>query len=406
MAIASPALRFKLLDKETNVPVLDFRKLTDNEAYNNVLKTANTAADSIKEADKFIKGVSNSISELKDLVMKASDSVMSAVRGALDQAMNFIESLELPNIVKDIFNSIKELDTGGVKEFVKELLHVGSSLLCNNLDFLKLFMLGFAINKNIIAGLLSALLLSWLDRYCKGFTKKEFQKKNNLQKVEAMFPQTGPKTSDKTIFNDFSKQYSDYLEATKPLDSVTPVSQAEFMSGIKSGNISATMDNLRSAEISSQDKKNYMTGINSAIATANQASTEMANLLKAKGTLAGLPLISVQRRDVNIKHSNLSDQLSGFVRNATKVDMSKVNTFELSAAQASLAGKIKELQTNASKNVDLMTRSNEIGANSDFDFSKIMPTMEPDQYALIKETGGTGLSHKPHDLHPTTSLFL
>ena len=165
MAIA--AVRFKFLDKETNISTKDFSALTDNQVYNSASEAVDSALAGLKEGESVLDSLSSSMSELKDMIESGLSSVSDAVKSALNSAIDAIGKLELPTMVKDIFNSLKELDLGGVKDFVSDLLKVGGSFLCNNLDFLKMFMLGFALNGNVIGGLLTALLMSWLDRICK-----------------------------------------------------------------------------------------------------------------------------------------------------------------------------------------------------------------------------------------------
>ena len=221
MAIA--AERFKFLDKETNVATKEFTDLIDNQIYNVVTSTVDTALDAIKDAEGLLKKVSDSINELKDMVMSGLTAVTEAIKNALNAAIDAISKLELPGIIKDLFKTLKELDLGGVKDFIKELLHVGASFLCNNLDFLKMFMLGYALNGNIIAGLLTALLMSWLDRFCKGFSKEDVDTSSKTEKLEMLIPPKGVEMTPTNTFTNFTETYADFVKANKPIDVSIPL---------------------------------------------------------------------------------------------------------------------------------------------------------------------------------------
>jgi hypothetical protein len=208
MSIA--AQRFKFLDRETNIPTQDFTKLNSNAVYTTVSDKVDSAIGSIKESDGMLKKVSSSLVDLQKTLMNASKEVLNVLKDALNLALDTIGKLPMPGIVKDIFSSLKKLDLGGVKDFVKDLLHVGSTFLCNNLDFLKMFMLGYALNKNIMSGLLVGLMLSWLDRYCKGFTKEEMKKSSPLSSIEKMVNPKGTVMTASNAFGNFTKGYSSY----------------------------------------------------------------------------------------------------------------------------------------------------------------------------------------------------
>lgn len=404
MAIA--AQRFKFLDKETNLPTIDFTKLTDNAIYSNVNDTVDSAIAGIKEADGLLKKVSSSLKDLQETLMSAGKEVLGMLKEALNSALDAIGNLELPKFVKDIFSSLKELDLGGVKDFVKDLLHVGSVFLCNNLNFLKMFMLGFAINKNIISGLLIGLMLNWLDRYCKGFTPEEQQGFKPLQAVEKMVGPKGLLMDTANTFNNFTKSYAGFIKANVTTAPIAALDKSGFLQNVTAGKISASLSNLRGAEISHSVKNDYMAGIDAQLQTTATGTLEYKNLLEARGGLANLPLISIERRDKAIQFSNLSDKLGSMAKNIQTVDVDSINTYSLTDIDKELFAKIQDFKAKSASDPDLMTRSTESGSFSDYDFKGILPELSKEQTSRLASMPYESTDHRIHDMHPTTEVFL
>ena len=404
MAIA--AQRFKFLDQETNLPTIDFTKLTDNAIYSSVTDSVDSAIASIKDSDGMLSQVSSSLKDLQATLMNASKDVLSTLKEALNSALDAIGNLEMPDVVKDIFNSLKSLDLGGVKDFVKDLLHVGSTFLCNNLDFLKMFMLGYALNKNIVSGLLIGLLLTWLDRYCKGFTAQEMKKSSPLSSMEKMMNPKGVLMNASNSFDKFTQGYASFMKKNATKTVVSALTKSNFLSKIRSGDIKSSMANLRGAEISSTDKKDYLSTIETALPSVTPGTAEYNNLLQARGDLMNLPLISSDRRDTNIQYSNLSDKLGTMAKNIQSVDLASINTYGLSDIDKGLFVKVQEFKDRTASDPDLLTRTNDSGAFSDYDFSTVMPSLDDDQTSRLADLKYDSTDHRVHDLHPTTEVFL
>lgn len=404
MAIA--AERFKFLDKETNVATKEFTDLIDNQIYNVVTSTVDTALDAIKDAEGLLKKVSDSINELKDMVMSGLTAVTEAIKNALNAAIDAISKLELPGIIKDLFKTLKELDLGGVKDFIKELLHVGASFLCNNLDFLKMFMLGYALNGNIIAGLLTALLMSWLDRFCKGFSKEDVDTSSKTEKLEMLIPPKGVEMTPTNTFTNFTETYADFVKANKPIDVSIPLETGPFLDNILSGNISVSMNNLRNSEISTSSKKNYLSVLDNALSNYTNTSPEYSNILNARGQLSNLPLISSERRDINLNYSNLSDRLGSMSKNLLQVDLSSINKFSFNELEKGLHDKISTFKTAVANNKDLHSRNLNSGSYDNFNFNDVLPSLSPEEIDYLNNHKGSQAAHRVHDLHPTSNVFL
>ena len=404
MAIA--AQRFKFLDKETNLPVKDFTSLLDNQVYNAATSLQDTALAAMKDATDLISKVTSSVADLKNLVATANSAVMKTVKDALNKAIDTISNLEMPAIAKNILSSLKSMDLGGVKDFLQDMLHVGSAVMCNNLDFLKLFMLGYAINKNIVAGLLTGLLLSWMDRYCKGFTKQEMAKSSPISRVEKIVGSSGAAVNASNVFNKFTESYSSFLKSSAPVELATPASVDSFLSSVSSGNVASSISNLRESEISSETKGMYLSSIDEQLASVPINSSEYNNLLTAKGQLSTTPLISSERRDKSISYSNLSDQLGNLAKKVANVDIKTVTNFTLEPVVKSLQSKISDFKKTVASSADILTRSSDSGSFSNVNFANILPAVTDEEKSYMDNMDFDSTSHRVDDLHPTSELFL
>ncbi len=400
MAIA--AIRNKFLNLVTSLPTKEFVSFNDNAVYNTVDQMVDSAVMSAQNNEALLNTLQTSVNDLSEMLMNSD--VVDTLKDAMDSAMDTISNMELPDVVNDIFDSVKKLDTQGTKDFLKDLLHVGSSFLCNNLDFLKNFMLGYALNKNILSGLMIGLLLSWLDRYCKEFTKEEMAKSNNKQSLDMMFPPKGVKVDANNSFDLFSNYYSDHLKASAPLPSVTALSNNDFLTNILGGDIKSSMSNLRGAEISHTDRNSYLSTLNDNLSLYPSSSTEYRNILTAKGDLMKTPLISSERRDKNIRFENLSDQLGSYAKNLTKVDLKPVNYMNLSTIEQGLYTKMTELKATAANSSILQCTPN--NSFSDFDIGSMMPVLSTEETTFLQNRNVESDSHRYNGLHPTSKVFL
>lgn len=403
MAIA--AQRFKFLDKETSVPTKDLLTVTDNQVYNNATKSLDSAIAGIKDSNGMLSKMNKSIDELHASLLSEAGSIGDDLKSALNDAIDNLSGLEMPDIVKDIFASLKEMDLDGVKDFFKDMLHVGSTFLCNNLDFLKMFMLGYALSKNVLAGLVTALLLSWLDRYCKGFSAQEMAKTSGLGKLEKMFPPKGSTITPISAFQSFTNTYSDYLKASEAIQTPAAPTSAQFLADASAGNAKALVASLRQSEVSSDYKKGLQADLDAALLATPVSDPAYNNLLQARGELANMPLISAERRDQAITYARLSDQLGSLSKNLTSVDLSEVNRYDYDALQNGLHDKIVSYQTSVKNNPDLMSRNLRSGSFSDVDFSTVLPTLTPEETSYIAGLNHVSTAHRVHDIHPTTEVF-
>lgn len=404
MAIA--AQRFKYLDKETNLPTIDLTEMSDNQVYNNASETVQTALAEMQDAEATLTQMNDSLSDLGQALASATEETLATLKSALDSAIDAIANLELPDIVKNLFAKLKALDLKGVKDFFKDLLKVGANFLCHNLDFLKMFMLGYALNGNVLGGLIIALLMSWLDKFCKGFTKEETQKANTLGKLEMVSAPTGMPVDASNAFSRFTHAYADYTRASAPITPTAALSSGDFLSNVLSGNITQSLANLRSSEISSVQKSVYLKDLTDAIGLESPGSTKYNHLLSARGQLQNLPLISVERRAQTVKYSSLSDQLGSMAKNLMKVDLGSINKFSLSGMEKSLYNKIEQFKRNATASPDLRSRSLNAGAYRDFDFASVMPALSAEEATYVTSLESENLPHRVHGLHPTTEVFL
>lgn len=401
MAIVSQ--RFNYLDKETNIGIKDFTKLTDNAVYNTVDQIVDSAINNIQDSKSTLNALQGNMKEL--IKMLDNEEINAKITEALNSAIDSISNMELPEAAKDILASVKKLDSIGLRDFFKDILNIGSSFLCNNLDFLKLFMLGYALNKNIVSGLLIALLLSWLDRYCKEFTQEEIKKANNKSKLDKMFPPKGVIVEANNAFNLFTNYYSDYLKANEPLQLQTPLATTDFLNNIINGDIDSSIDNLRNSEIDSFTKMQYINILDANLANYPPYTNEYRNILTARGKLKTVPLISNNRRNRNIRYENLSEKLGTYIKNLSKLGDLPINNFvNLSAIEKTLYEKMVSLKNSAVSDVVLQSTPNNSFRN--YNFTNILPNITPEEISYLNSRNVESDSHRLYDLHPTTTVFL
>lgn len=399
--MAISAQRFNFLDNETNIGVKDFTQLVDNSVYTGFTDISSTALEDIQNSG-IMDTMQNSLNDLSDMVKDSS--IVDTLKDAMDSAMNAISNMDLPDTVKNIFDSLKNLDFTGLKDFLGDMLKVGGRFLCNNLDFLKLFMLGYALNKNIISGLLIACILSWLDRFCKGFTAEETSNATPLGKLGQMIPNTGTVVTDSSAFGQFTNYYSDFLKASAPLGLPAVLPQADAVSNILSGNISSVVNNARAGEMSFTQRNSLIGELQTQLSSLSPESNEYKNILQATGDLRNIPLISVERRDNNLRYENLSDKFGSYIKNLSKVNLQPVNLMNLNDIQKGLYSKMEQLKTSSSLNQSLQSTPND--SFSDFDIGSMLPAISQDENNMLMANTNISDSHRTLDLHPTTSVFL
>lgn len=404
MAIA--AQRFNFLDKDTNIAISDFTKVTDNSIYNTIDQLPETALGTNKDLEPALVALQGGLADLRSMVENSFNDVSKPLKDALDSAVDTISNMDLPNAVENIFISLKTLDSNGLKNFLKDMLHIGSTFLCNNLDFLKLFMLGYALNKNILSGLLTALLLSWLDRYCKEFTKEEIAKSNNRDKIDMMFPPKGVNVNSDNAFSLFTNYYSDYLKAKQPYNVPTPLDTNTFINNVVNGDVTNSVLNLKNSEITSADRDIYLNSINTNLNNYPVTSPGYNNLLQAKGQLLNTAFINDNRRNNNIKYEFLSDKLGSYSKNLANVEIKPLNLFNVTDLQNSLFNKLTQLKANASNNSNLLTRNNNTGSYADFNFDSVLPPLSQDEKNYVLNNSSETDSHRLYDLHPTSTVLM
>lgn len=404
MAIA--AQRFKFLDKETNVPTIDFTTLADNAVYNNMSDIIDSAIAEAKQSDNIIEKVSSDIQDLQGLIAGASGDVLDSLQDALNIALDTIGSMDLPDIAKDIFASLKKLDPVGVGDFLKDMLNIGSPFLCNNLDFLKMFMLGYALNKNVVAGLLTACMLSWMDKFCKGYSPAETKGANPIKKLQQVVSPKGLSMTPDNTFNNFTKSYSGYLKNKEPITTPPLMSEGDFITTVTGGDVNNTMKSLRDSEMDSETKARYLQLLDDNLESYPTDSDEYYNLLEARGSLVNLPPVSEKRRDKSIRYDNLSDNLGSMAKNIKNVDLTGINKFNLSDTEKGLYDKIAEFKLSSGIDSDLSSRDLSCGAYDDYDFDKIMPTPTADEVTYLDDIDEDDSCHRLADLHPTSEVIM
>jgi len=307
MAIA--AQRFKFLDKETNIPTVDFSSLSDNQVYNNFTELVDSAIASTKEADTLLEAVAESMSELAAMIESGVASVMDSINAAVNSIIDSLSKIELPGILKKALDFIKKFSPTAMFDFFKDALKAGGRFLCNNLDFLKMFMLGFSLTGSLLSGLLIGLIMSLLDSICKSMSKEDQASSSKLEILENIVPPTGNPITTGNAFGSFVNTVGDYAKKAGFTVTSNPMSIGDFINNVKDGNVLSSITNLKASEITSTVKQAYTNAINTTLSTVTRGTPQYNNLLQAKGDLFSVPLVSEERRLNEFSFSNVSDQL-------------------------------------------------------------------------------------------------
>lgn len=404
MAVA--AKRYEILDRETNVATKEFTQLSDNQVYSSAPMATITSIETVYKNEDIVSKVNDSIQELNNAIEDVTSDAFKLVQDSLDSVMESIENMVLPDIVRDAFDALKKLDIFGIRDFLKDLLHVGASFLCNNLDFLKLFMLGFALNRNIIAGLLTALLLSWLDRFCKGFSQEDVNASSPIERLEKVINPRGLVADVTNSFKQFTSMYVDYIESKIEIIKDIPQSIENFTKNALLGDIESSLRNLRTSEVSSDYRQELIRDIEFRLTQHPEGSMEHKNLLHARGELKTIPLIHPERREQSLRYEYLNDRLGSFSTSLVNVDLSSINLFGLSPVELSLHDSLRQYQSNVARDSDLRSRSNNSGSFNDYNFEKVLPPLTPEQNGWVITHWSDYKPHRVHDMHPTTTAMI
>lgn len=395
------AQRFNFLDRETNVGIKEFTQLVDNSVYTGFTDITSSTLEEIQNSG-IVNTLQENLDNLADMVQ--NDSVAETLKDTMDSVISTISNMELPETVKNVFESLKKLDFKGLKDFLKDMLKVGARFLCDNLDFLKLFMLGYTINKNILSGLLIACILSWLDRFCKGFTAEETYKATPLGKLGQMITNPGTIVNNSTAFNQFTSYYSDFLKTTAPIDFPSLMSESETMQNVLNGNIISIINNARDGEMSFAQRDSLIDYLQSYLSLYSPVSKEYRNILQAVGDLKNIPLISVTRRNNNLRYENLGDKFGSYIKNLGKVDLQPVDFMSLNDVQKGLHSKMEQLKKLAA--MDPIIQSTPNDSFNNFNFKRVLPILSSKENDLLMSMTEITDSHRILDLHPTTTVFL
>jgi hypothetical protein len=400
------ATRNRYLDKETNVAVLDVSDLQDNQIYNAVEAGIDKGLEYAKEGEELLGKLNKSLDDLGSALESGLASAQSAVMDSFNEALDKLSSLEMPDMVKNIWNKLKELDFGGVKGFIKDLIGLGRAFLCNSLDFLKLLGLGITLTLNIFAGVIMSLLFGWFGRICKKESSQQVKSSSKIKKLEMISPGGVIKINAGSALGTFTKTVSDYAKSQVPISLKALKSPSDFIDTITGGNVKSAIKNLREAELKFKDKKTYQNAIQVALKDPTKSAGERKQLLQAQGDIRKLPLVSLERRTQKLTYEHMGDQMGAMAKAVVGFDMNTINKQTLSETERSLVAKMNQYKANVSGNGEIMSRPGAAGSYSNYDFKEVVPEFTPDEQALIDSKAGKSNSHRVHDLHPTTVAYI
>jgi vacuolar-type H+-ATPase subunit H len=399
--MAISAERFKFLDKETNAAIKSFIEVTDNAIYNEVDKVTNTVLDAKQEAEKIVSKVGEELESLREELLSniENNEIVQELKSTLDNVVDDILNMDMPDIVKDMAGELKKLDLPGVKGFFKDALNIGKGFLCNNLDFLKMFSFGFNLSGNILHGLLMGLTFDWLDRFCKAFTPEEILKGSPKDILSSMFPFNGVKLNADNVLGEFTKLYGDFVKNGSPFTTPTALTQGDFIVGVLAGDVDNSVNNLKQAEIDSIARKSYLSSIENELTVYTPGSIEHQRLLEARAKLSKAPLINSTRRTKRLQYTNLTSNLGLFAKNLIKLEVKKP-AYSLSTLDSGLFDKLLIFKDTISSNSAL--KATDRKGLSSFDIGPLLPTLNATETTYLENKKESSNSHRLFNLHPTS----
>lgn len=400
------AQRFKYLDKETNIPIKDFTSLNDNSVY--------SLTDSIIESNLALTSNSDTTlnalqGSLKDLDKISIDDIPN-VSEMVNSVVKSLKGMNLPSMSTDILDSISSLNESGMNSFFKDILKIGSKLLCNNREFLKMFMAGYSLNKNVGQGLLFGLLFALLDQFCTQMSNNEIKKSSKLDILNSMFPYKGMNLNNGNVLGLFKGYYSDHLKSQQPLTLQSNLDSTALITSIVNATtnteVRTMIANLSNYELTNQDKDIIYTKINAELLLHLPSTGQYQRLLYAKGELNKVSLVSSERRTRSVRYGNLNDRLGSMMSGIGNIDFSSSSFFNLTGSDAALSTALRTFQQTSNTSNVSRIRSTNSGSFNNVNFSSILPPLDPSLTNELITSSIETDSHRLYDIHPTAEVFL
>lgn len=401
------AKRFNFLDGETTIGTIDLRSIVDTGVYTAAVDMANIFPEVPPEFNKALGDLNGKLAALESNIANMTASVAKKVASTLDNIINTMSNAQLPEFVTNVLDKLKGLNLDGVKGFFKDVLRIGSTFLCNNLDWLKNLMLGYSIGSNIFSGLLLGLLLSWLDRFCKGFTQGETASADNRSLLGMVVRSTGTKIEESGAVDKFMELVNGVQRKAEDFGVELPIDVGGLIGGVLEGqNPRELISTFAKSEPNSATKKEYLVKLDEELTLHPPTSEEYAKLLSLRGGLSTMPVISYQRQQHVSELENSKDALGSFALNLEGVDLVNININSLDEKRIAMLDKLRSFKSSVMAENDLKSRDHEVGSFVDYDFSKVLPEFDEDQRELISTAPTPVESYRYNGLHPTTTVFI
>lgn len=406
--MAISAERFKYLDKETNVPTKDFTSLTDSLIYNTLDTTNSIPELDVSNNSKItLDALSGPKSELDAIAMDDSFDKKALVANALSE----VRGMELPEMSRNALTKIEQINPTGLNGFLEDALKIGGKVLCNNSEFLKMFMAGYSPHKNVASGLLLGFLSMLLDMFCNEFTKNE---RNNLSKRDMLYnlaPYSGRDMSSNKALGNYKSGYSDYIKSKQPLSTPpatfnTPAFLDSITLASSNSEIRTIINSLEVYEFNSTERNSLITALDNESLVYTPGSQTYNNLLYAKGEVRNLPPIRSDRRARSITYEHTNDNLGSMMKNIGNLDLKGFQFNGLSGIDLSMFNSMSAFKTNSQSSNIAAIRSTRSGSFSDVDFSTVMPALSPQEETDLLACNIPSDSHREYDIHPTSDVFI
>lgn len=402
------ATRHKFLDLETSLGTLDLREIVNSDVYTGeVDKLSESISSAFDTGSDLLDKFSDKLNNLESTITEITAGAAKMVSKAIDSVLDTLNSIEMPGFVKDAMAMLKGLNLDGVKSFLKTVTRIGSAFLCNNLDLLKNFMLGYSLSRNILAGLMLGLLLSWADQFCKGYSQAETFATDNRGLSNMLVKYAGVSVSPTNIVSKFGSALSGYFGDKAGPVLQTAMSVSSFTDAVVSGQpLGPLLVNLTESELTVNQRTGFLSDLSSTLGNFAAGSKEQLSLLSARAGITEMLPISQARRTHVASNSGSVDALGSLSKNLLEIDLDKINVYSLSESEKETYGHLVSYKSALMTDTDIKSRDHTQGSFQGYDFESKLPIFTPGQV-----TGFTGLpkldeSHRYNGIHPTTEVFI
>ncbi|MEM5878744.1 MAG: hypothetical protein QXF12_07760 [Candidatus Aenigmatarchaeota archaeon] len=412
------AERFKVEDINYNLPTKDFLTISDNEIYNiqdqdqsNELSSHifNLNSNNILTSQLF-NSLNSTLNELRNLI-QTNPNQEAIIENSLNNTLNTLSDPTSSYHSREVSQAIHNVDQNALRDFVKNIKRIGAVFLCNALRNFNFFLLGYSINRNILEGLLLALFMEWLNRFCRKYLDDDLFGLRPYEVINTLHPYPGVYITSNAYdqFKSHMRDYYTYInydQVTYP----TLYSNTEILDKILLNELDDVINNLKSNEIDDQTKSNIASYIETQMSNYNINSENYYKLSIAKGKILSTVMINEEKRNRLISNQYAQHKLGSFLKNSSQASIPDKSEFNLSPNDESLYDRFKSTMENPTIRSYLKPYDHSETSFKNLNFNLITQYMDLTAADISNITSHKSdyktYSHRLYEYHPTTEVFV